>query len=132
MDKTFIQSMEVGYYFQKELYDNDNTIDWNGSEQCSTFAKIIVDYAEENNCDIDIAFYEIKDKAINEINNNKMLCIDNMCTYNIWNNYCKGFLAGEIIGLPTEENLIKVEKAEKLWENEEKYGYYQEVLEEVK
>ena len=50
----------------------------------------------------------------------------------MWDCYCKGFLAGEILGEPTEENIMKVSKAEKLWNDTDEYGYYQEVLNAVK
>lgn len=125
MNKVFKQSMEVGYYFNKELYRDNRTDDWSGSEECSTFTKIVVDYAEENECDIKTAFYKLMNETINEINNETIPTEDHM-----WDDYCKGFLAGEILGKPTKGNLNKVKKAEKLWENED-YGYYQEVLEEV-
>ena len=48
----------------------------------------------------------------------------------MWDDYCRGFLAGEIIGMPTDENLKMVRKAEKLWKDD-CYGYYQDVLDEV-
>lgn len=126
MNKIFKQSMEVGYYFDAELYDDERTEDWCGSEECATFAKIIVDYAEENGCDINFAFYEIMNETVDKINNEIIYTDDHA-----WDYYCKGFLAGEILGFPTEENLAKVKKAEKLWEDPD-YGYYQEVLEEVR
>ena len=49
----------------------------------------------------------------------------------MWDEYCKGFLAGQILRLPTEENMKLLDKAEKLWEDTEKYGYYQEALDDA-
>ena len=123
MNKIFKQSMEVGYYFNKELFDDGRTIDWNGSEECATFVKIIVDYAEKNKYDIKFAFYKLMDKTVNEINSTIIRKEEHM-----WDDYCKGFLAGEILGMPTIDNLNKIKKAEELWENLN-YGYYQEALE---
>lgn len=126
MNATFKKSMEVGYYFDKELYDDDRTEDWCGSEECATFTRIVVDYAEENKCSIDFAFHELMDEIVNGINNETIPQEEHA-----WDDYCKGFLAGEIIGKPTKRNLDKVEEAELLWE-EPHWGYYQEVLNEVK
>ena len=123
--KLFKKAMEVGYYFKEDLYDDDRTEDWCGSEECATFTKIVVDYAEENGWDIDIAFCKIMDETVDKINNETIPTEEYM-----WDELCKGFLAGEILGMPTKENLNKVKKAEKLWEDP-KYGYYQEVLEKV-
>ena len=121
----FKQSMEVGYYFNEEVFNDERTDDWCGSEECSTFTRIIVDYAKENGCDIVEAFYKLMDETINKINSE-----DIPTEEHAWDDYCKGFLAGEILGMPTETNLEKVKMAEKLWLNPE-YGYYQEVLNEV-
>ena len=126
MNKVYKQSMEVGYYFKEEVFNDNRTEDWCGSEECATFAKIIIDYTKENGCDINVAFHEIMEETINGINNETITIEEHG-----WDDYCKGFLAGEILGVPTKENLSKARKAEKLWEDVE-YGYYQEVLEEVK
>ena len=118
--------MKIGYYFYKELHEEHRTREWSGSEECSTFAKKVLDYAEENGCAVDFAFYKLMDDVVNKINDKTISVEDHMC-----DDYYKGFLAGEILGMPTKENLDKAKKAEKLWENSDKYGYYQEVLEEV-
>lgn len=124
MNKTYKQSMEVGYYFSREIYNNDSVEDWYGSEECATFTKAIVDYAEENECDIDFAFYELASETVNRINDNTIPVEEHA-----WDDYCKGFLAGEILGYPTADNLDKAKKAEKLWNDEDSnYRYYQEVL----
>lgn len=50
----------------------------------------------------------------------------------MWDEYCKGFLAGQILGRPIEENMILVDRAERLWKDVDKYGYYQEALEDAR
>lgn len=126
MNKIFKQSMKVGYYFYNELCNDKRTDEWCGSEECATFTRIVVDYANENGCDINAAFYEIMDETVNKINNETISTEEHM-----WDDYCKGFLAGEILGMPTIENLRKVRDAEELWEDNTTYGYYQEVLNEI-
>jgi len=128
MNNIFKKAMEVGYYFDMELNerDDDRVSEWTGSEDCATFAKIIVDYAEDNGCDINFAFYEIMDETVDGICDETISVSDHM-----WDDYCKGFLAGEILGYPTPETMEKVKEAEKLWKNDS-YGYYQEVLNEVR
>ena len=127
MNKTFKQSMEVGCYFNEYLSNDVTTQEWSASEECSTFAKIVVDYANENKLSIPDAFHDVMHEMIYKIEKEIIPTEDHM-----WDDYCKGFLAGEILGMPTKENLAKVRKAEKLWEDAEAYGYYQEVLDEVK
>lgn len=123
--KLLKKSMEVGYLFWKRYENDESTHEWKGSEECSLFCKTIIEKAEENKCSIEDAFNEYADELINEINN-----IETELPCHMWDEYCKGFLAGEIIGLPTMENMKLVRKAEKLWEDEI-YGYYQEVLNEA-
>lgn len=124
--KLFKKAMEVGYLFWNR-YDKDyRTHEWKCSEECCLFCKTIIERSEENKCSIETAFNEYAEELINEINN-----IETELPCHMWDYLCKGFLAGEILGMPTEENLKKVKKAEKLWEDVDTYGYYQEVLNEV-
>ena len=123
MNNIFKYSMKVGCLFNKELNNDPRTEDWCGSEECSVFTKNIVDYAQTNNCDIESVFYLLMNRVVNEINSKDTPAADHM-----WDDYCRGFLAGEFFGLPTKENLSKVQKAEILWEKASTYGYYQEVL----
>lgn len=127
MNKTFKQSMEVGYYFNKFLSNDVTTQDWSASEECSTFTKCVIDYAEENKLKIYDVFHYILHEMIYKIEKEIIPTEEHA-----WDNYCKGFLAGEILGMPTKENLLKVRKAEMLWRDVDTYGYYHEVLEEVK
>lgn len=122
MNRTFINSMEIGAIFYEKYYDDERTDDWCGSEECSTMTKKTIEYAKENNVSLECAL----DIVMNELLENDFDTIED----HMWDDYCKGFLAGEIIGYPTEDNLKKVRKVEKLWKDS-CYGYYQEVLDEV-
>ena len=123
MNKTFINSMTIGAMFQNKYFNDKRTEDWCGSEECSTMTKRTIEYAKENNISLECAL----DVIMNELFENDFDAIEN----HMWDDYCRGFLAGEILGIPTEENIKKVQKAEKLWEEYSRYGYYQEVLNEV-
>lgn len=120
--------MIIGNFFKKHYADIEETEDWSGTEECATYAeavyhlsnninigmetacKIVFDMVEEN------GFYQITDHG--------------------WDDYTKGFLAGEIFGIPTEAAIQKAVLAEIKWKNDSrkanpKFGYYQEVLDEV-
>lgn len=125
MTRLFKDSMIVGYLFVENYYDDYRTDEWKGSEECSLFAAKILGMAKIEHISIEEAFEKYANKFIDEINE-----IETAIECHMWDDICKGFLAGEIIGLPTEENLKKVKRAEKLWDDPD-YGYYQEVLNEV-
>lgn len=124
--KLFKRAMEVGNLFWKRYGHDARTHEWNASEDCCLFCKTIIEKAKENKCSIENAFNEYAEELIDEINN---IVTELPC--HMWDELCKGFLAGEILGEPTTDNLQKVKKAEKLWEDVDTYGYYQEVLNEV-
>ena len=120
------EAMEVGYLFNKKYSGDCRTEDWNASEEVSYFCKKIIKKAEKHKCSVEESFEKYGDKLIEKIG------IKMKFENHMWDEYCKGFLAGEIIGLPTEGNMVLVNRAEKLWEDTDKYGYYQEVLEDVR
>ena len=122
MNKIFINSMIIGAMFQ-DKYDDERTEDWRGSEECSTMTKKTIEYAKENNVSLECAL----DIVMNDLLTNDFDVVED----HMWDDYCRGFLAGEIIGFPTEDNLKKVRKAEKIWKDSPDYGYYQEVLNDV-
>ena len=122
MKKIFINSMTIGAMFEEKYYNDERTEDWCGSEECSTMTKKTIDYAKENNVSLECAL----DIVMNKLLENDFDTIED----HMWDDYCRGFLAGEIIGMPTDENLKMVRKAEKLWKDD-CYGYYQDVLDEV-
>lgn len=117
--------MEIGVLFDSK-YKNDERTDWNASEGCAEFCRYIIEEAAATEYPIRDVFLRSAEYYIGVINNYGV----DIKNYD-WDEYCKGFLAGEILGMPTEENMELVNKAEKLWEDTS-YGYYQEVLEEVK
>ncbi len=125
----FLKAMEVGYYFDQEInsHNDDRTENWTGTEDCATFAKAILDYAEEEGCDISFAFYEIVDETITGICDGTFIVKDHG-----YDDYCRGFLAGEILGYPNKETMELVAEAEKRWNSHSNYGYYQEVLNEIR
>jgi hypothetical protein len=123
--KLFKQSMEVGYLFWNKYGHDERTNEWSASEECCLFCKTVIEKANESVLGIKDVFNECAEELIVEINR-----MENELPCHMWDELCKGFLAGEILGMPTKENLAKVKKAEKLWADP-CYGYYQEVLEEV-
>lgn len=124
--KLFREAMIVGNLFWKRYGHDERTHEWKGGEECCLFCKTIIKKAKENKNSIEDTFNEYVEELITEINN-----IETELPCHMWDELCKGFLAGEILGEPTDENLKKVKKAEKLWEDTDTYGYYQEVLNEV-
>lgn len=117
------KAMEIGYLFNKKYSDDCMTEDWNTSEEASYFCKKIIKKAEKHKCSVGESFEKYGEKIIKKIERKKGKLRSHM-----WDEYCKGFLAGQILGYPTEENMILVDRAERLWEDTDKYGYYQEVL----
>lgn len=120
------KAMEVGYLFNKKYFDDYRTQEWNAMVECSYFCECIIKSSNNTGKSINEVFFNTSEQNIEAINDEIIEIIDHG-----WDEYCKGFLAGEILGMPTKENMKLVTEAEKLWEDT-KYGYYQEVLEEVK
>lgn len=118
--------MLIGNRFN-QTYSMDK---WNASEECATVAKLVYELMNTLNISMEFALSWVMDFIREDGFHN---IEDHM-----WDDYCRGFLAGEILGMPTEKNLELAEKAEAKWEADDgkdgrqKYGYYQEVLEEVK
>lgn len=96
---------------------------WEASKECATLTKMITL----------ATLYKINEININElIERYKQIIDEKICDRGCESIYTKGFITGEIFGLPTEENLLKVEKAEKIWITNGTYGYYQDVCEDIK
>lgn len=117
--------MLIGNRFNQR-YATEETDDWSASEECATVAKVTYEIMKVLNISMEAALDYVMGKVIDD---GFRKVEDHM-----WDNYCRGFLAGEILGMPTEKNLELAEKAEERWiaDKADKYGYYQEVLEEVK
>lgn len=122
MNNIFKQSMEVGAIFYKKYYD-ERTWEWSASDKCPTMTKMTIKYAKENNVSLEFAL----DIVMKELFENDFDTTED----HLWDDYCKGFLAGEILGMPTIDNIKMVMVAEELWKDNDTYGYYQEVLNEV-
>ena len=131
MDRTmdmdlYKKAMEVGYLFNKKYQNDYRTEDWTASEGCSYFCKKLIQKAEKYGYSMEETFEKYAEKVIK-----KAAKKEGHFKNHMWDEYCKGFLAGQILGLPTEENMKLLDKAEKLWEDTEKYGYYQEALDDA-
>lgn len=118
--KEFKQAMTIGNIFWNE-YNNHMTEEWRGSEECSEMCRRVIEYMKEHKVDE----YDAIDAVLIQMLNGDIIGEEHM-----WDDICKGFLAGEILGKPTDDNLKKVREAEELWKDTD-YGYYQEVLNEV-
>lgn len=114
--------MTIGHRF-KEKYGEVGAIwDWNGSEECSTVAKNAYELATT----LFISFEDALDYVMDIVLSSGFRTVDD----HAWDDYCRGFLAGEIIGLPTEENLKIAEKADDLWWIND-WGYYSDAINEA-
>ena len=52
-----------------------------------------------------------------------------------YDDFARGFLAGEILGVPNDKNVALAMRANRIWDDdldEGWYGYYQDVLNEIK
>ena len=119
------RSMEIGYLFNLNGYnDSDDTGDWSCSEECATLADLVIFMVDTTG----VKTVDALATNVGVIIGNKVNIVDHS-----WDDYCRGFLAGQIIGEPTEENIKKAKEADNLWFNDDegKYRYYHEVLEEV-
>ena len=128
--ETYKACMLIGNYFKKICGEEE--YEWCCGEECAEYARLVFNMMNSINISMERASHIVLD-LIRE-NGFRRPIYDHL-----WDEYCRGFLAGEILGMPTEENLKKVEKAEELWDEPEAinkgdftYGYYQEALEEVK
>lgn len=121
------KSMEVGYLFNKKLSNDYRTDDWNASEEASYFCVKIIKKSKKYGYNVEETFEKYAEKIIKKIESKKGKLRSHM-----WDEYRKGFLAGQILGLPTEKNMILVDRTEELWKDVDKYGYYQEALEDAK
>ena len=121
----FERSMEIGHLFNVNGYNNsEETEDWTCSEECSTLANLAILTVDTTG----VKTVDALATNVGVIIGNEVNIVDHS-----WDDYCRGFLAGQIIGEPTEENIKKAKEADNLWFNDDegKYGYYHEVLEEV-
>ena len=117
--------MLIGNRFNQK-YLNEYTQDWSGSEECATVARLTYELMTI----INISMERALDVVMENIMANGFREVED----HAWDWYCRGFLAGQILGIPTQDNIKKTYRADELWNDDDccKYEYYQEVLEEVK
>ncbi len=125
LSNVYLGCMIIGNFFEKNLKNDEYFEDeeWFGTEHCATFAKAVYTFANTVNIGMETAcrkvFDTIKTCGFNEV-------IDHG-----YDDYARGFLAGQVLGIPTEDARKKAEKAEEMWFRLS-YGYYQEVLNDLK
>ena len=123
----FKACMIIGNRFD-EAWSTEETDNWSASEECATVAKLAYKLHK--------TFYISPEEALDIVMDvaTKTQFDFRKKEDHMWDDYAKGFIAGQRIGLPTKENLELVKEADALWDNdiEGEYGYYQEVCEEVK
>ena len=119
----FKSSMKIGFWFTRDYWETEieEVRDWAASEECATLTKLI--YKTHKILGIELSDAYKKIMNIVKENGYKLDLVED----HMWDNYAKGFIAGEKFGLPTKENMELVKKANILWDSDEEYGYYQEV-----
>lgn len=123
VSKRFKDAMIVGVLFDEQYRKDPRVKDWTNEKHISEFCDMIFDTVTKG-IDVVDEFYEYADEIINIINK-----LDDIEVYK-WNSANKGFIAGHILGEPTEDNINKVRKANDLWETR-KYRSYVDALLEV-
>lgn len=123
LSDTYKTCMYIGNAFKRNIPDSKSP-DWNGTEECATLAEVVCFINNTYGTPITdgtIVIAGLMSKGYITVKDHG---------YDV---YARGFLAGEILGFPNDENIQKAEKAEKLWlANLKDFGYYQEVLEKVR
>ena len=124
INEIFETCMLIGYELDKHY--KERIKDWSASEECATVTKLTYDLMTAVNISVV--------RALDFVMQNVFSFGFNKIEDHAWDYYTRGFLAGQILGVPTEENFKKANKADALWncDGECKYGYYQEALNEVK
>lgn len=130
LSDVYLGCMIIGNFFEKNLkhkITEDDFIDlddWNASEECATFAETVFVLANNVNISMESAARTVFD-MIREVDFRKV-------TDHQWDEYTRGFLAGQVLGIPTEDAKKKAERAEEIWfDSSNHYGYYQEVLNDL-
>ena len=120
MSYEYQKAMAVGAKTKKINELKEEISEWNEIGQCRLFTEIIVNAIDYKNNETTIEEMMVKiAKAINKDEG--------------YDEYSRGFIAGEMIGEPNEDNLDIASTCEEIWENDKngKYGYYQEVIDRV-
>ena len=117
--------MMIGHMF-KQKWMNDETEEWSASAECATVAKLTLEIMKITETSIGEALDIVMDIVMRN-------GFRNIEEHN-WDDYTIGFIAGEMLGLPTVENFRTLQKAIDIWINDINcnYHYFQEVIEKVK
>ena len=118
----YTTSMDIGAYFKDHYFDDYSTEEWTCSGECAVYAERVYNMAK------DVGIKEASKSVYKDVRDNGFAKIVD----HGWDDFVRGFLAGEILGRPTPTNIEKAKEAERLWRDDDgEYGYYHEVLEEV-
>lgn len=134
LSKRYIECMKIGDYFNENYHDDKRTADWSGSEECAVVAKASYTLSHSLNMDyrdaVDFVMNKIFTYGFQDAYKDEFRQMSKSILYT--DDTTRGFLAGEILGKPTEENIKKAECAERTWFlSFARYGYYQDVLNEI-
>lgn len=120
MNNIYEKAMIVSYKLNKNEALKSLTKNWCGTQECRVFTQIIInaiDFKNEEKSIDDLMF-----AIIEGINNIEIGDYDE---------YAKGFIAGEMLGMPNEKNKKLYEKIEKEWAENMDIGYYPEAIKKV-
>lgn len=127
LSDAYLASMEIGhhfdFWFSEELLLKGK--EWKGTEECATFARLVLEMASVINMSLEgatnICYHLVTTFGFNEI-------VDKG-----YDDYARGFIAGEILGFPSIRTTEIAKKAEEIWaKDNSKYGYYQDLINELK
>lgn len=127
LSDVYLGCMIIGNFFEKNLKNDEYFEDeeWFGTEHCATFAKVVYTFANTVDISMETACRKVFDMI--------KTCGFNKVEDHGYDDYARGFLAGEVLGIPTEDAKKKAERAEEIWfHSSKRYGYYQEVLNDLK
>lgn len=120
MNDIYKKSMYIACKVNKNKKLKNLTKNWCGTEECRAFTRIMIsaiDYKNEEISINDLILNAIN--AINDINEGE------------YDEYAKGFIAGEMLGIPTEKIEEIYKEIEKEWKENMDIGYYPEAIQNV-
>lgn len=130
LSEEYIGSMLIGNRFNQKYGDVKEFEDWNGSEECLTVTFLTYQMMHILNISMENAL----DYVMNSIIDNNY-ALRSIIECDISNrDFYHGFLAGEILGMPTQKNMETASDAEDIWGADIKctYLYFRDVLNAVK
>jgi hypothetical protein len=129
LSEIYKKCMRIGYWLNLKWGDDEDVSNWSASTEWATVVKAIYYLSITFDYSVELIMDNVMDMALDS----ETIFRGNPEDHG-WDDYCRGFLAGQIFGMPTTENIKLAEKAEELWNADDgtRYGYYQEVLEEIR